>query len=268
MTRIFTLALLACLPITIGSTSDNLFAQEVVESKQEIVVESNQESGGIIMMQSDNGLETDTQIMAFDSGSMIPGPFTPELFGDSFDLLNNPGVQKDLELIDDQLNRIKEINKDFGKKIFEKIKMMRNGDGQIQIDGTSSISKLIQDLKAQQKAEIEGLLLPQQQDRLKQVELQMQMQNRGTANTLDQLAKELNITGDQKKRIQAKQKELKKEFEEKLAKLKEDSRKALLDELTNDQRKKFEEMVGERYKFKEETHSMPFRLRNAPKKDF
>ena len=123
-------------------------------------------------------------------------------------------------------------------------------------------------LKAQQKAEIEGLLLPQQQKRLKQVKLQMQMQNRGTARTLDKLAKELNITGDQKKRILKRQKELKKEFQEKLAQLKEDSRKALLNELTADQRKKFKDMVGERYEFDEKQNSSPFRMPGSQKYDF
>jgi len=252
------------------SKTNNLCAQEVVESQQETVVESNQESGGVIMMQaSENGEESNMQVMSFESDGMMPGSFMPGMFGgDSFDLLNNPNIQKDLELIDDQLDRIKEINKDFGKKISEKIKMMRDGDGGIKIDGASSISKLIQDLKAQQKAEIEGLLLPQQQDRLKQVKLQMQMKNRGTANTLDKLASELNITGEQKKRILARQKELKKELEEKLAKLKEDSRQALLKELTSEQRKKFKEMVGERYEFKAESGSFPFRLRSSGNKDF
>lgn len=265
MKKTLALALLASFAVS----NSNLAAQDVVESKQEIVVEANQESGGIIMMRSEDGENSDVQVMSFDSSATMPaGPFMPGMFGgDSFDLLNHPGVQKDLELIDDQLDRIKEINKDFGNKISEKIKMMRGENGSIQIDGAASIGALIQDLKAQQKAEIEGLLLPQQQARLKQVKLQMQMQNRGTANTLDQLAKELNITGDQKKRIKARQKELKKEFEEKLAKLKEDSRKALLDELTDQQKTKFKEMVGEQYKFEKERR-FQFPMRGAQKRDF
>ena len=265
MKRLFTLAILACLIVPVVSANNHLFAL------QEIVDKPDQESNGIIMMQADNGQESGMQIMSFEPGNLsspFNSPFSSGMFGDSFGLLNNRNVQKDLELIDDQLDRIKEINKEFGKKIAEKVKMMRGENGSIQIDGASSISKLIQDLKAQQKAEIEGLLLPQQQKRLKQVKLQMQMQNRGTARTLDKLAKELNITGDQKKRILKRQKELKKEFQEQLAQLKEDSRKALLNELTADQRKKFKDMVGERYEFDEKQNSSPFRMPGSQKYDF
>ena len=61
------------------------------------------------------------------------------------------------------------------------------------------------------------------------------------------MAKELNLTGDQVKRIKKRQAELKKELEEKIAKLKEDSRKSLLEELTTEQRKKYDALMGDRY---------------------
>ena len=130
----------------------------------------------------------------------------------------------------------------------EQIKAMRGENGQMDLANIGSISSLIKELKDQQKKEIEGLLLPQQQERLKQVGLQMRLKNRGTASTLTgQLAKELNLTGDQVKRIKKRQDELKKELEEKIAKLKEESRKSLLEELTNEQRKKYDAMIGDRF---------------------
>lgn len=250
MKSLITLA--ACMLLAASAIAqETTETQQSTQTQNEIVVESS-DAGGIIMMSSsDDGVESNMRVMSFDASEMGGSPFMPGIMGDSgnsFELLNNPGVQKDLELIDDQLERIKAINKDFGKKMAEQIKAMRGENGQMDLANIGSISSLIKELKDQQKKEIEGLLLPQQQERLKQVGLQMRLKNRGTASTLTgQLAKELNLTGDQVKRIKKRQDELKKELEEKIAKLKEESRKSLLEELTNEQRKKYDAMIGDRF---------------------
>ena len=105
-----------------------------------------------MMSSSDDGVESNMRVMSFDASEMGGSPFMPGIMGDSgnsFELLNNPGVQKDLELIDDQLERIKAINKDFGKKMAEQIKAMRSENGQMDLANIGSISSLIKELKDQ-----------------------------------------------------------------------------------------------------------------------
>ena len=132
------------------------------EQQDEIVVESDASGAGIIMMNrtTDDGSGPQSQMRVLSLNDM-EGGFTfaspdVDFWGggsDSFGLLNNPSVQKDLELIDDQLAKIKEINKDFGKKIKEQFSKMHNKDGKFELDlgSTGSIQEMIQSLQAEKK---------------------------------------------------------------------------------------------------------------------
>ena len=128
--------------------------------------------------------------MAFvgDSGMFWGG------HGDSFSMLNNPSVRKELELVDEQMDRIREVNKEFGEKIRESLGDLSQGG--FDPDRASQLKDVIAQIQQQKQDEINKLLLPHQQDRLKQVALQMQMKSRGTANALssDKIAEALGLT--------------------------------------------------------------------------
>ncbi len=168
--------------------------------------------------------------------------------GDDFSMLQNASVQKDLELVDDQMKMIRDIQKQFGQKIKESIGDISKGG--FDPARAKDLTTVIKKLKEEQKEQINKILLPHQQDRLKQVGLQMQMQNRGTAGALssDRVAEALGITDEQKANLKKREQELKKELEEKIAEFKEEMKASLMKELNAKQRAQLKEMMGDKFK--------------------
>ena len=108
---------------------------------------------------------------------------------------------------------------------------------------------IVKQISKERKAAFGAVLLPHQSKRLNQISTQIEMKNRGDATALvgSRLAEELGIDDKQKKKIQKRSAEIKAELADKIAKLKEDARKELLRELKPDQRKKLNELVGEKF---------------------
>ena len=216
------------------------------------------ESNAIILSNSSDleGNSLGATIMAVDSSDLGDGAMVFTDFamdspfgmgsGSAFSHLNNPSVQKDLQLVDDQLDQIKKINEEFSEKIQEKMKEMRDENGNFRLDNTAGFGDLIKDLKTQQEEEIKNILLPNQQDRLEQVSRQIKMRRMGSERAITQaLAKELGITAEQKKKIKAKSKQIKSDLEAKINELKIKAKQDLLSELTKEQRKKLEDLLGD-----------------------
>ncbi len=260
MTRIQ--SILICLGLMTGWAA----AQQDVQQDTEVIAEP----GGAIVVQSqtlgDGGeSQTEMRVMALDVSEMGDGAFfmssdsamavpLPMAFGgDPFSMLNNPSVQKDLELVDDQVQRIRDINAEFSKQISEQMKSFQGDGGSLDLSRARELGDMIRQLKEQQKSELDNILLPHQQDRLKQVSLQMQMQAMGAARALSsKLAEELGISDEQKERLKKRQQELDNELQEKIKAWRDQARKELLKELTPEQRRKLEEMLGATFEMKQE----------------
>lgn len=235
-----------------------LFAQdeEGMEKQSAIIVSATEEM---------DGSGTATRVMAFNTGDLAGGPmifadssggafeFSTGFAGDSFSMLNNPSVQKDLQLVDEQLKQIKDINREFGEKIKQQVGDFKDGNGNFSMQHGAGLGQLIQDLKQQQQEQIQNILLPNQQQRLEQVARQMKLKHLGTAQTLtSHLVKELGLTAEQQARIESRAKELQQEIATKMAELKDRAKEDLLGELTREQREKLDELVGDEFVEKEE----------------
>ncbi len=155
--------------------------------------------------------------MAFMGGPLMSAP-------DPMSLLNDASVQKDLELVDDQVGQLREMQNEFAREMKEQI-----GDfskGEINPDRFKNVGELVKRIREQQKSRMEQMLLPHQLERLKQVALQKHMEAAGTAGALGgKIAEELGITDEQKVQLKEKEKEVKQDMAEKMAKLREDARK-------------------------------------------
>lgn len=167
---------------------------------------------------------------------------------DPWSLLGNPSVQKDLELVGDQLQRVKDMQAEMGRQMKEKIGDLSKGG--IGPERFAGLGELMKKLRAEQKEQLSSVLLPHQIDRLKQVALQTHMKQSGTANALasELVAEELGISDDQKERLQKRQKEIKEKLAQQIEELKKKAKDELLMELTPDQRGKLKKMVGDEYK--------------------
>ena len=102
-------------------------------------------------------------IMAF-SGS-AGGDFTMSAPApDPWNMLSNPSVQKDLELVGDQLNQVQELQAEFARQMKEQI-------GDISKDGLNKdrlkeLPALMKKLRERQREQMEKALLPHQIARL------------------------------------------------------------------------------------------------------
>lgn len=207
-------------------------------------------STGEIQVFSASGVDVP---MAFSFGG---GPMS-----DAFSLANNPDVQKEIELLDDQQKQLNAINEDFSKRIQEEMGSLVNGN--VSPERGKEIGELIKKLNEEKRQKMEGVLLPHQFTRLRQIAFQQQMKYQGDANAImsEKVAEELGITEDQKKKLSERADELKKELEEKIARLKEETRESLMEELTSEQREKLKEMMGGAFDLK--TPEFPQRIRRS-----
>ena len=264
-TIVHSLSTLVLISVATGfaQTEQQVEENAVIQDGAAIIVSSTEDMDG-------GGIAT--RVMAVDASDMGDGAmfltdhmanhldFSFGDMGSSFSMLNNPSVQKDLQLVDDQLQQIEDINAEFSKKIKDQIGDLKDEDGNFSFSNPMELSELIQDLRQQQQDQIDQILLPNQQRRLKQVARQMKMKRTGTAKSLTgQLAEELGISSEQQARIEKRSKELQEEINQKLAELKAKAKEELMCELSQDQRRKLEELLGDEFIVKDEDNKNRFR---------
>jgi hypothetical protein len=175
------------------------------------------------------------------------GVFPPiGLFGSgSLTLLENADVQKDLKLSDDQVKKITELAAKQKAAIAEIFKDLK---------GKEAFDKMMELTKANQKV-IGDVLNAKQNERLKQLELQQ----RGPRAFADpKIAKDLGLSDEQTTKVREILKESAKklfelfkdkpkpeEIQKKMAELNKGTTDELLKTLTDEQKKKWQELTGE-----------------------
>jgi hypothetical protein len=210
--------------------------------------------------------------------------FAHPVTDDPASLLDMGNVQQELELIDEQKESIRQaqqksrdaINKHFTEMRELHTKRIRDlqdeqasgagggGGGRNSAGGTGRniapraletpeemkrSQERIKELRDELAKQIDDVLLPHQRKRLKEISLRMKMKQRGTTGSLvdTELAKTLDIGEAQKERIRRRAAEVQKELEEKIAKLREEAREQILEELTPDQQRKLKDMLGSEF---------------------
>lgn len=251
--------------LIIGAANLSLAQTQDVDEMQDM-----QGNAIIVTSTADESGVMGTTVMAVESTEfsghsilgdpMFAGAMGMDVAGGDFSLLNNASVQKDLNLVDGQLERIEEINKEFAERMQEKLAEFRDDDGNFNMKSGADFGNLISELKKQQQEEISSILLPNQQARLDQVARQMKMRQMGSEKTLTKLlAKELDLSDQQLQNIKKKSKALQQELNEKIAEMKANAKKELFSELTKDQKAKLEELIGDEFIVKDEDTKSPFR---------
>jgi Spy/CpxP family protein refolding chaperone len=180
-------------------------------------------------------------------------------------LLHVKAVQKDLDLTQEQIDKLKEV----GKTAFRGLGQRRPPPGDLSEDQRKELRTKIEARAAETKKKIEAILTPKQMERLKEIRLQWI----GPGALADpDVRKALNLTDEQKEKI----KKLGKELREKVADLLKDVGKADPDErrekraetrdkvqklrqktlddvlalLTTEQRATFDKMLGKKLELK------------------
>jgi hypothetical protein len=155
-----------------------------------------------------------------------------------------------LELLDDQKKQLTDLRDKMGDKMRELFASARGGDG----GGQDQFRDAFRKLAEENQAAVDEILLPHQGKRLKQLEMQMAMRGRGVLGGLGggPLAEQLGIDESQQDKLREKAEELDAELRKKTAEIRKELQDQLLASLTAEQRKQFNELMGEPFEFRDE----------------
>ncbi len=149
-------------------------------------------------------------------------------------LLNDENVQKDLEIVDSQKEKLQAVQ----EKIREEFRTMFQG-------GERPDREAIQAKMEGFQKEVNDVLLPHQRDRLKQIEVQSRLRFGGNASIGDVL----ELSDEEKEKLREKDRELSTEMNKEISKIRDKYREKLLETLSPDQRAKFKQLMGNPIEF-------------------
>ena len=175
-------------------------------------------------------------------------------WGGSLQWLLMENVRKELELVDEQRQKIDDIRKQLQEETTAQYKKMQEVP---QDQRMQKYNEMNAALAEKTEKQIRELLLPHQTKRLKEIKLQMQVLNNyygaGQALAGDELAKELKITEDQKAKLREVQQEImqdqQKKWREFQQKLSEEAMAKMLGVLTAQQRKELDRLMGQKFEY-------------------
>jgi Spy/CpxP family protein refolding chaperone len=166
--------------------------------------------------------------------------------------LRDENVRKELDIVDAQDEKISKL----GEKMREGMRELFNGYPR---EGSEEEKQKFRDeVQAKVKTrtdelrkELDSILLPQQRDRLKQLALQSRMRFQSTSQALasDDAAAALNLTEEQKEKLQTVQKEADEELRKEIEQLRKKIGDKILAVLTPEQQAKWKEMIGNPIEF-------------------
>lgn len=160
-------------------------------------------------------------------------------------MLADADIRSDLEVLDGQYKELQILNAEIQRRAAEQIRGIDFSDPENAVSQIKAIrNSAIDDLN--------GVLLPHQIERLKQIRMRSLLRRKSFVEILtsDPVKTNLEITDDQSDDLKKKEKEIEEELNREIEKLREQAREKLLSSLRPTQKKAVEEMFGETYEFK------------------
>lgn len=160
--------------------------------------------------------------------------------GGAMGLLGNEAVAKELELVDDQKQKLRDMQQEFGDQMRE---MFTGGQDMSREERREKMQKMAEDMQDK----VNSVLLPNQQDRLKQIAFQMEVRRGGTASpqSIEAIAQRLELSDDEKEKLLARAEEVRQSLQKKMAEANQAAMDELLSVLSSGQQEKFKTMAGE-----------------------
>lgn len=174
-------------------------------------------------------------------------------------LLGQDAVQKELELVDDQVELIQEIQakqRESMRDMFMGMREeMRDMSDEERRSAFEDIQKKMQEANSELEAEALDELLPHQTTRLKQILAQAQVRRNGgpqSGNIPESVVDELGLTDSQVEELKEKAEEVAAKLKEKIAKLQAQAQDEIFSTvLSKDQQAKYKELMGDSFEFEE-----------------
>ncbi len=163
-------------------------------------------------------------------------------------LLDSPEVQQELELLDDQVEQLQSVNEKIREKMTGMFSELRNLPRE---EMMAKFGKLREELTSMRDTELQGILLPSQVKRLKQIEFQQRMTRGGSGRAFENpdLMQQLGLSDEQLEQIRKLAADAQVEMREKIAKLQKEAQDKILSVLTPQQRKDFDDLFGQPFEF-------------------
>jgi Spy/CpxP family protein refolding chaperone len=218
------------------------------------------------------GLGIASPMLAQPPGPPGGGPGGPGGFfggGGIVGLVARDEVQQELQLVDEQKDKVRSITDEVRNKLRahmrEMFTQMRDLSDEERRAKFGEIRTKLEAVNADTEKELEKVLLPHQMERLKQIDLQTKIQQRGSsALTSGDVAKALNLTDEQRDKLEKRAAEVQEELQTKIKQLQADARKKMIDVLTPDQQAQLEKMMGQQFDLPEQNFRNRFRGRGRP----
>jgi hypothetical protein len=179
----------------------------------------------------------------FGGGPPMMGPGG----GTGLELLFSPDVREEIELVEEQEEQLRDLQnkmRDGMRSVFTEIRDLPEEERR------DAMMARMQEQQESIKKEMESILLDHQLERLKQLQLQSQLQG-GAANALasNDVREALGLTDEQLEEMRQVASEAEAELREQIRKATEEARSKVLDVLTAEQRAKWEQMTGASFNF-------------------
>jgi Spy/CpxP family protein refolding chaperone len=199
------------------------------------------------------------------------GPGGPGGFfggGGLIGLVARDEVQQELQLVDEQKDKVRGITDEVRNKLRDQLRdiftQMRDLSEEERRARFGEIRTKVEAVNADMEKQLEKVLLPHQLERLKQIDLQTKIQYRGaSALTSGDVAKALNLTDEQREKLEKRAAEVQEELQTKIKQLQADARKKMLDVLSPDQQAQLEKMMGQQFDMPEQNFRDRFRGRGG-----
>jgi hypothetical protein len=158
----------------------------------------------------------------------------------AFDLLSNPEVRGDLEMLDDQYQQLQKLDAEVRQRAARQLR-------DIDFSDSGTVVEQIRRIRDEVQSDLEKVLLPHQLQRLQQLAARSRLRYRSLAELLtsEPLKTRLEISDEQADTLNQAEEEIDRELAEQIAKLRVEARDRLLDRLKRRQREQVEEIFGD-----------------------
>ncbi len=162
-------------------------------------------------------------------------------------LLQSESVRAELELLDEQIEDLKEVQEELQnerREMFEGMRgKFRNGNRE---EVFAEMREKMGKLNEKSQERLGKILLPHQMKRLKQLSMQARLRTQQSLNgfTSETMVETLDLTEEQVARLKEKQKQVEADFRKRIAQLRGEAWEQMMSELNAGQRAKLEESLG------------------------
>ncbi len=167
--------------------------------------------------------------------------------GGRLGMLNRDDVRRDLEIVPDQEDKLRELQEEMRDRMREQFEGMRDLSDDERREAFAGIREKMEKITAEIDKDIDTILMPDQRSKLDQRVLAQSVQFGGAgALTNSTAARALGLSESQRKELEEKAREVQEELQAKIEKLREEAEDEILSVLNADQREKVKKLIAER----------------------